>query len=272
MLVINPSSQMHNVGVVGGYIEGVAMKDLGFQMEAELDELGITSTVVWSGRGDRIDGLKQEVRAANKMNPDHFISLHSDSAGSRSKVMLAFYYSDAGKRLADAVCIPVCNKFGFEYRSRKNTSFYVLKHTKMPAVLIETLNHSSHFDCALLNSPDFRNGLAYELAQAYAEYIFWDILLDQPDEPPKEGEIIMYHATDYKHFLSVEPGDKVLRLSNVDDDSTCTVTRILFDEHGTKIKEQEVTIDPRATWSMKINHYGLVVLKSNARFTARLSR
>ncbi len=270
MLVINPSSQMHNIGVCGGYVEGTAMKDLGFQMEAELDELGITSMVIWSGRGDRIDGLRQEVQGANKTKADHFISLHSDSAGSRSKVMVAYYYSAAGKELADAICIPVCAKLGFYYQSRQNTSFYVLKHTRMPAVLIETLNHSSYPDCILLRSPDFRNHLAYELAQAYAEYIGQPV--DQPDKPPKEGELIMYHKTAYRHFLSVEPNDKLLRLTNVDDDSTIDVTRLYFDEHGTQVKEQEVTIDPRATWSQKISHYGLVVLKSPGRFTARLSR
>ena len=64
----------------------------------------------------------------------------------------------------------------------------------------------------------------------------------------------------------------VVVLSNIDDDSTIDVTRLYFDEHGTLVKEQEVTIDPRATWSQKINHYGLVVLKSPGRFTARLSR
>lgn len=267
MLVINPSSQMHNVGIVGGYIEGVAMKDLGFQMEAELDELGITSMVVWSGRGDRLTGLKQEVAGANKTNAEHFISLHSDAAGLRSKVMVAYYYSAAGKELADAVCIPVCKKLGFEYRSRQNTSFYVLKNTKMPAVLIETLNHSSVSDCTLLNSPDFRNMLAFEFAQAYAGYIGYH----KPVEETKE-EITMYHKTAYRHFLSVEPNDKVLRLSNIDDDSTVTVTRLYFDEYGTQVKEQEVTIDPRATWSQKIDHYGLIVLKAGGKFTARLCR
>lgn len=264
MLVINPSSQMHNAGVVGGYIEGAAMKDLGFQMKAELDELNILSTIIWSGRGDYPDGLRQEVRAANKYKADHFISLHSDSVGSRSKVMVAYYYSAAGKELADAVCIPVAAHFGFEYRSRKNTSFYVLKKTKMPAVLIETLNHSSVIDCTLLNTSDFRNRLAYELAQSYAKYIGYT--------QPEKGEIIMYHGTDYKHFLSVEPADKLLRLSNIDDDTNCIVTRIIFDEHGNQEREDSITIAPRATWSTKINHYGLIVLKSNARFTARLSR
>jgi hypothetical protein len=267
MLVINPSSQMHNAGVVGGYIEGAAMKDLGFQMEAELDEYGITSSVVWSGFGDRIDGLKQEVRAANKMKPDHFISLHSDSAGQRSKVMVIYFYSAAGKELADAIGRPVAAHFGFRYESRKNTSFYVLKHTRMPAILIETLNHSSYTDCTLLNSSDFRNRLAYELAKAYANYVGYT----QPVEEPKE-EIVMYHRTAYKHFLSVEPDDKILRLSNTDDDNTVTVERLYFDEHGTKIKEQEVTIDPRATWSQKIDHYGLIVLRAGGKFTARLCR
>jgi hypothetical protein len=143
-LAINPSSQMHNVGVVDNYIEGTAMLNLGQRMQQELERMGAASAVFWSGRGDRLAGLTKEVDAANKYGADYFVSLHSDSAGDRHGVMVGYYYSDAGKRLAYALLSPVCKALGLTFQLRSNRTFYVLKHTHIKKEEKERRVHMQH--------------------------------------------------------------------------------------------------------------------------------
>lgn len=49
----------------------------------------------------------------------------------------------------------------------KESSFYILKHTKAPAILAENLFMDSETDCKLLLSDDFRN----RLANSYVEFL-----------------------------------------------------------------------------------------------------
>jgi hypothetical protein len=256
---------MHNVGVAPGYIEGQAMLDLGRRMNEAVHGLNAESRVFWSGRGDRIEGLRKEVNSANRYKADYFVSLHSDSAGDRHGVIVAYYYSEAGKRLAYALVRPVAEKLGLRFELRSNNTFYVLKHTSMPAVLIETLNHSSHIDCAKLAKVEFRQRMADALAAAYAKYIG----LSPVQDSLKERRVHMQHGK--THYITVVPRDTALHVTNTDDDTDAHIVRRHFDADGGMFIDTVEVIPPRKTWSLKLeNQYGLIVLRAMGSFVSRV--
>jgi len=256
---------MHNVGVIPGYVEGEAMKDLGHRLQTACEVRGAESRVFWSGRGDRVAGLREEKNRANNYGADFLVSLHSDSAGSRSGVMVAYFYSDAGKKLAYALVKPVCEKLGLTFQLRSNTSFYMLKQTNMPAVLIETLNHSSSIDCAKLAKGEFRQRMADAFAEAYARYIG----LSPVPDIKEERRVHVQHGK--QHYLTVVPRDTALHVTNTDDDTIVHVVRKHFNADGNLFIDTVENILPGATWGLKLeNQYGLIILRAQGAFTSRI--
>jgi hypothetical protein len=136
----------------------------------------------------------------------------------------------------------------------------------MPAVLIETLNHSSPIDCAKLAKSEFRERLAFELAKAYADYLGHTL----PRKEEKERRVIMQHGK--KHFLTVLPQDNYLYISNTDNDTEIHVVRKFYNEHGKLTTNNVVVIPPHETWGIKLNSmYGLLTLTALGAFTSRLA-
>ena len=105
------------------------------------------------------NNLKEAVTLANNKAANLFISIHLNAGGGQG----CEAYTWKGEKITQAV--KVCNNFaalGFKNRGVKDgSSLYVIKHTKMPAVLIEI--------CFLDNKEDVAryNQLGYtKIAQA----------------------------------------------------------------------------------------------------------
>lgn len=88
-----------------------------------------------------IDELQARCDVANKAKADIFISIHTDSFTSREASGTTGYYYTKGteesKRLAAAIQSGLVAQLRTESRGVKTCNFYVVKHTKMPATLIE---------------------------------------------------------------------------------------------------------------------------------------
>lgn len=111
--------------------------------------------------------LKKVVQLANNSGADLFISLHCN-ASSTHKGYGSECWTYKGKRVEEAVNICVSlKKLGFRDRGIKDGSkLYVVKHTKMPAVLVELMFLDNDKDRQLYT----KNG-AKKLAQAIANAI-----------------------------------------------------------------------------------------------------
>ncbi|MGQ7280577.1 N-acetylmuramoyl-L-alanine amidase [Brevibacillus thermoruber] len=115
--------------------------------------------------------LAQRVAFANDRKADLFISIHANSftkptAGGTE----TFYYNANSEALARIVHRHLQGATKFPDRGVKQTAFYVIKNTKMPAVLTETGFLSNPTENAQLTSPAFQDKVAKALAAAIREY------------------------------------------------------------------------------------------------------
>lgn len=85
--------------------------------------------------------LANVCQTSNKNNCDYFISIHCNAASNReARGTETFYWKgcEKGKKLAKAINDEIVNTLGTRDRGiKENTSFYVIKHTKCTAVLVE---------------------------------------------------------------------------------------------------------------------------------------
>lgn len=126
------------------------------------------SEVVLTRKNDTYISLKRRCEIANSSGANLFISIHINSSSVPPKKGGAevWYYqgSKAGKRLASIIARKIGAKRGV-----KAGRFYVLKHTRMPAVLIECGFINVKEDREKLLSPAYQEWLAEKIAEAIKE-------------------------------------------------------------------------------------------------------
>lgn len=92
----------------------------------------------------------------------------------------------------------------------------------------------------------------------------------QPQLPkPEERKIMVQNGK--MHDWPIVPTDKMLRVSNPDDNSPINVRRVFLDERGEVTSENSKLIDAGKTWSLPLhNFYGLLKLRSGGTFSSRI--
>jgi len=94
--------------------------------------------------------LQKRVSVANEADADYYVSLHHNAGGGNG--CETFYVSDMGCKLATEICKQIA-ELGFKNRgAKRNTHFFVINQTDMPAVLVETCFVDSQSDVKLWNS------------------------------------------------------------------------------------------------------------------------
>lgn len=115
--------------------------------------------------------LSERTAFANERDADLFISIHANSfAKSTTRGTETFYYNKNSEAFAKLVHEHLQGATNFPNRGVKVSGFYVIKHTKMPAVLTETGFLSNPTENAQLRSPEFQDKVAQALATAIREY------------------------------------------------------------------------------------------------------
>lgn len=121
-----------------------------------------------------IEELQARCDVANNSKSDIFISIHMDSFSSgAAKGTTGYYYSLGSKRsrdLADKVRQGVIDQIGTSSRGTQSCNFYVVKHTDMPATLVEVAFISNPQEEQLLNSEEGIKKAAQGIADGIADY------------------------------------------------------------------------------------------------------
>lgn len=116
--------------------------------------------------------LKARVEIARDSNADIFISIHNDSFTSNTAMgTTSFHYGDTDSiKLANFVQKNLVAELGTKDRNSLFASFYVIRYTKMPAILVEVAFISNPEEEVLLSSTDGRSKIAESIFQGITNY------------------------------------------------------------------------------------------------------
>jgi N-acetylmuramoyl-L-alanine amidase CwlD len=115
--------------------------------------------------------LGARCKVANDIKADLFVSVHCNaSVNASSNGTSIHYYKQSDYVLASQLQSSVMSSTGRNNRGLQANRFYVLAHTQMPAVLVETAFLTNGTEGALLNDPNYRQKIAEGLAQGLRQY------------------------------------------------------------------------------------------------------
>lgn len=140
IIVIDPGHGGQDPGAIG--LKGTKEKDVTLDIAKRVTAiLGARGAKVLMTRStDKFISLEGRVSFANANKANLFVSIHINSSTIRKPEGIETYYyprSQAGRNLALKVQAGLITKLGWKNRGTKTASFYVIRHTKMPACLAE---------------------------------------------------------------------------------------------------------------------------------------
>lgn len=182
IICIDPGHGGSDPGAIGP--SGLYEKDVTLKIAQQVMKLlGNWGAIVLLTRGsDKDVSLQERADFANRNDADVFVSIHCNAANNPAAHGLeAFYFrgSGAGKRLADIILDKLVLEIGLESRGTKEAGFAVLRHTDMPAVLVECGFLSNPTEEALLEKESFQ----IKCAQAISDGIVAFLGLKKPEKP-----------------------------------------------------------------------------------------
>lgn len=128
---------------------------------------------VYGPNASATNELQARVNVGNNINSDIFVSIHCNAFSSSSaNGTETFYYAGSynGKRLASAIQNEMVNTSKLRNRGVSTANFYVLKHSAMPAVLVETAFITNYNEEAMLSDPQWQNQFALAIARGISQY------------------------------------------------------------------------------------------------------
>jgi len=125
------------------------------------------------GRTAKRYDLNQRIKLSEAQQADILITLHVNSTRKHAyEGAEAFYYpkSQQGKKLALAIQQELWTIPGMEKRMPKFSDCYMLRYSKMPAVLVEVGFLSNPHERELLQDPKYRDMLAGSISDGIVNY------------------------------------------------------------------------------------------------------
>lgn len=170
VIVIDPGHGGNDAGAIGptGVMEKSVTLKVALELRKLLEAEGATvimtretdSTVSYKGAAaSDIEELGARCEVANRIGADIFISIHADSfTRPEARGTTGYYYSKSttgrGQKLADCIRRNLVEQLGTPSRGTQPCNFYVVRHTDMPATLIELGFISNKDEEKLLDSKE----------------------------------------------------------------------------------------------------------------------
>lgn len=146
--------------------------DIALKIRETLEKAGVE--VIMTRSRDTYPTLKERVDIANNSNADLYVSVHINSMDNKDHIDGAQVYyhqsSDFGKKMASLVYDRLIDYTGLTERGvQDGSSFYVLKNTKMPAILTECGFITNPADREYMNSEKGRSEIASAISDGVLE-------------------------------------------------------------------------------------------------------
>ncbi len=143
--------------------------DTAYRLEGRLKSLGYQT--VMTRRSDYFISLPQRVSSANRYRNAIFVSLHYNYTWKQHVSGLeTFYSSESGRALAQCVQSSLIRRTRTVDRKAKYARFYVIRHSKLPAILVEGGFVSNSTERSRLKSGEFREAIAQGIADGIQRY------------------------------------------------------------------------------------------------------
>ena len=184
-ITIDPGHGGSDSGAIGP--TGIMEKSITLRVSRELKRLleAEGATVILTRTGDTevstkganatsVEELEARCEVANRAHADIFLSIHADAFTNREvKGTTAYYYTQGSKKsklLADCVRTALIDAIGTLDRGTQTSNFYVVKHTDMPAILVEISFISNPDEEKMMNSEEGIKKIAQGIADGIADY------------------------------------------------------------------------------------------------------
>ena len=184
----NPTG--NDTGAVGyGLKEQDVTVEIALKLKPLLERNGFEVKMSRNSLKDTVaEGLNASLagryNAANSWDADIFVSIHCNSANTKAYGCETYYYtgSSKGRRLADCVQPELAKETGLCNRGVKSANFAVIKHTNMPAILVETAFIDNYDDNRFLASDDGKYKCAVGIYKGICNYFGVEYKLESGDE------------------------------------------------------------------------------------------
>lgn len=162
----------------GGMVEKNLTLDIAKRLEKVLRKEGFkviltrkSDVDVLGYKGGEKEELQARVDVANKEGADIFVSIHINASYSSSpKGASVHWYKALDLPLARVINKHIASKSSFSDRGLSRNKFYVVRHTQMPAVLLELGFITNPYDEVLLSRTDAREKLALSIKDGIVEF------------------------------------------------------------------------------------------------------
>ncbi|NMG58570.1 N-acetylmuramoyl-L-alanine amidase [Geitlerinema sp. P-1104] len=173
VIVLDPGHGGRDPGAVGigGLSETDIVNPMSHRIRDLLEEQGVR--VIMTREDNRTVDLQPRVELANRVNANLFVSLHANAISmSRPDVNgIETYYFQTGEQLARTLHRSLLDATGGPDRGVRTARFYVLRHTRMPAVLLELGFVTGSQDARRLADPEYREVLSQAIARGILQYV-----------------------------------------------------------------------------------------------------
>ncbi|MEM7758255.1 MAG: N-acetylmuramoyl-L-alanine amidase [Cyanobacteria bacterium P01_A01_bin.40] len=172
-VIIDPGHGGKDPGTVG--IGGFREKDVVLPISMDVAEILRKQEidVIMTRNTDNFISLEGRTDLANDVDADLFVSIHANAINlSRPDVNgLETYYYKSGRRLAEVIHWSILNGVNIDNRGIRRARFFVLRHSTMPAVLVEVGFLTGAVDASRLKDPNHRRQMAEAIARGIIQYI-----------------------------------------------------------------------------------------------------
>ena len=182
IITIDPGHGGSDSGAVGpnGYTEKEGAFAISQKVASILNQSGAKVVMtrdsdvdVYGPNASARNELQARVDVGNNANSDIFVSVHCNAfVNPAANGTQTFYYGSSyqGQRLAQSIQEKMIEANGLRDRGISTCNFYVVKHSYMPAVLIETAFITNYDEEALLSDDEWQTTMAKAIAEGINEY------------------------------------------------------------------------------------------------------
>lgn len=182
IITIDPGHGGSDSGAVGpnGYTEKEGAFVISQKVASILNQSGAKVVMtrdsdvdVYGPNASARNELQARVDVGNNANSDIFVSIHCNAfVNPAANGTQTFYYGSSyqGQRLAQNIQEKMIEANGLRDRGISTCNFYVVKHSYMPAVLIETAFITNYDEEVLLSDDEWQTTMAKAIAEGINEY------------------------------------------------------------------------------------------------------